>query len=122
MIKIFGREPALWLALIGALLTWLAGFNLDFLSAGQAVAITGAVTGVVIAVATRPVAPGLFVAAVGALAAMFAEYGMHWSDASVTGLGAVILAVFALFGVRPQVTPVASPRPHLTVDGNKTVR
>lgn len=106
MIKIFGREPALWIALIGASLTWLAGFNLEWLDAGQAVAITGAVTGVMIAVATRPIAPGLFVAAVATLAAMFSEYGLHWSDSAVTGLGAIILAVFALFGVRPQVTPV----------------
>lgn len=111
MIKIFGREPALWLALIGAVLTWLAGFNLEFLSTGQAVAITSALTGVVIAVATRPVAPGLFVAAVGALAAMFAEYGLDWSEAAVTGLSSIILAVFALFGVRPQVTPAADPAP-----------
>lgn len=109
-MKIFGREPALWLALIGAVLTWGAGMNLDFLSAGQAVAITTAVTAVVIALTTRPVAPGLFVAAVGAIAAMFAEYGLHWSDAAVTGLGGIILAGFALFGIRPQVTPVADPR------------
>lgn len=110
-IKIFGREPALWIALIGALLTWLAGFEMDFLSTGQAVAITSALTGLIIAVTTRPIAPGLFVAAVGALAAMFAEYGLHWSEAAVTGLGGIILAVFALFGVRPQVTPAADPAP-----------
>ena len=110
-IKILGREPALWIALIGALLTWLAGFEMDFLSTGQAVAITSALTGLIIAVTTRPIAPGLFVAAVGALAAMFAEYGLHWSEAAVTGLGGIILAVFALFGVRPQVTPAADPAP-----------
>lgn len=122
MIKIFGREPALVIGLIGAVLTWLAGFNLDWLSAGQAVAITSALTGIIIAVTTYPVAPGLYVAAVGALVAMFTEYGMHWSEAAVTGLGGIILAVFALFGVRPQVTPTADPRPHSTVDGNEAVR
>lgn len=110
-VKIFGREPALWLALVGALLTWTAGFNLDWLTAGQAVAITTALTGIVIALTTRPVAPGLFVAAVGALASMFAEYGLHWSEAAVTGLGGIILAAFALFGIRPQVTPAADQAP-----------
>jgi hypothetical protein len=110
-MKIFGREPALWLALIGAVLTWGAGLGLDWLSAGQATAITTAVTGVVIALTTRPIAPGLYVAAVGLISALFAEYGMHWSDASVTALGGIILAGFALFGVRPQVTPKADPRP-----------
>ncbi|WP_194821319.1 hypothetical protein [Micromonospora sp. S-DT3-3-22] len=108
-MKIFGREPALWLALIGAVLTWAAGLGLPFLSAGQAVAITTALTGVVIAVTTRPIAPGLYVAAVGMIAALFAEYGLHWSDAAVTGLGGIILAGFALFGIRPQVSPASEP-------------
>ncbi|WP_328339568.1 hypothetical protein [Micromonospora sp. NBC_00421] len=108
-MKIFGREPALWLALIGAVLTWAAGLGLDFLTAGQAVAITTALTGIVIAVTTRPIAPGLYVAAVGLIAALFAEYGLHWSDAAVTGLGGIILAGFALFGIRPQVSPASEP-------------
>jgi hypothetical protein len=111
MIRIFGREPALWIALIGAVATWLAGFGWEFLSAGQAVAITTAVTGLTIAATTRPVAPGLYVAAVSAVAAMFAEYGLHWSEAAVTGLGGIILAAFALFGIRPQVTPAIDPVP-----------
>jgi hypothetical protein len=110
-IKIFGREPALWIALIGAVLTWAAGLGIDFLSTGQAVAITGALTGVIIAVTTRPIAPGLFVAAVAAVSAMFAEYGLHWSEAAVTGLGGIILAGFALFGIRPQVTPAYDRAP-----------
>lgn len=106
-MKVLGKEPALWLALIGALLTWAAGFGFDWLSTGQAVAIVGALTGVAIAVTTRPVAPGLYVAAVAVVAAMFSEYGLHWSEAAVTGLGGIILAAFALFGIRPQVSPVA---------------
>jgi hypothetical protein len=109
--KVLGREPALWLALIGALLTWAAGLNLDFLSAGQATAITTALTGVVVALFTRPIAPGLFVGAVGLIASLFGEYGLHWSDAQVTGLAGIILAAFALFGIRPQATPAADPRP-----------
>jgi hypothetical protein len=51
------------------------------------------------------------VAAVGALSAMFSEYGLHWSEAAVTGLGGLILTVFAFFGVRPQATPAADPAP-----------
>lgn len=110
-MKIFGREPALWLALIGAVLTWGAGLGLDFLNAGQAVAITTALTGIVTALFTRPWAPGLFVGAVGVVASLFAEYGMHWSDAAVTGVGGIILAAFALFGIRPQVTPAGDQAP-----------
>jgi hypothetical protein len=110
-IKIFGREPALWLALIGALVTWAVSLGLGWLNAGQATAIITAVTAVVIALTTRPIAPGLFVAAVSAGAALFAEYGLHWSDAAVTGLGGIVLAGFALFGIRPQVTPAADQAP-----------
>jgi hypothetical protein len=113
-IKIFGREPALWLALIGALVTWLVSLGLDWLNAGQATAIVTAISAVLIALTTRPIAPALFVGAVAAGAALFAEYNLAVSDAFVTGLGAIILAGFALFGIRPQATPAADPR---TIDG-----
>lgn len=116
-IKIFGREPALWLALIGALATWAVSLGFDWLNAGQATAIVTAVTGLVIAFTTRPIAPGLFVAAVAAGAALFGEYGLHWSDAAVTGLGAIILAGFAFFGVRPQATPAADQAPTALASG-----
>lgn len=110
-IKIFGREPALWLAVIGAVVTWAVSLGLDWLNAGQATAIITAITAGVIALTTRPIAPALFVGAVSAGAALFGEYGLNWSDAAVTGLGAIILAAFALFGIRPQATPAADPQP-----------
>lgn len=110
-MKIFGRDPALWLALIGAALTWGVSLGLDWLNAGQATAIMAALTAVVVAVFTRPIAPSLFVGALSAGAALFGEYQLHWSDASVTGLGGIILAGFALVGIRPQVTPAGDPRP-----------
>lgn len=110
-MRIFGREPALWIGLIGSVLTWVAGLGFDFLNTGQAVAATTAITAVIIAVTTRPIAPGLYVAAVSAAAALFAEYGLHWSEAAVTGLGGIILAGFALFGIRPQVTPANDRQP-----------
>lgn len=110
-IKIFGREPALWLAAIGAVVTWAVSLELHWLNAGQATAIVTFITAVVIALTTRPIAPALFAGAVAAGAAMFAEYQLNVSDAFVTGLGAVILAGFALFGIRPQVTPAADQAP-----------
>jgi hypothetical protein len=118
-VKIFGREPALWLALIGALVTWGVSLGLDWLNAGQATAIITFITAVVIAFTTRPVGPPLFAGAVAAGAALFAEYGLSVSQEAVTGLGAIVLAAFALFGIRPQVTPVADPR---TIDGQVVTR
>lgn len=110
-MRIFGREPALWLALAGAIISWAVSLGLDWLNAGQATAIITFLTAVVIAITTRPVAPALFVGAVAAGAALFAEYELAVSDAFVTGLGGIILAGFALFGIRPQVSPAADPRP-----------
>lgn len=118
-IKIFGREPALWLAAIGAVVTWAVSLGLDWLNAGQATAIVTFLTAVVIAFTTRPIGPPLFVGAVAAGAALFAEYGLDVSQEAVTGLGAIVLAGFALFGIRPQVTPVADPR---TIDGQVVTR
>lgn len=121
-MKILGREPALWLGLIGAILTWAVTLGLDWLNAGQSTAIITFLTGVVMAIMTRPWAPALFTGSLAALAAVFAEYNLPWSDASVAGLGGIILAGFALFGIRPQATPAADPRPSLTVDGNPAAR
>ncbi len=108
-IKVFGREPALWLAAIGAVVTWAVSLGFDWLNAGQATAIVTFLTAVMIAVTTRPIGPPLFAGAVAAGAALFAEYGLDVSQEAVTGLGAIVLAGFALFGIRPQVTPVEGP-------------
>jgi hypothetical protein len=102
------REPAVWVGLIGTILTSLAALNTGFLNGGQAAAATAFVSAVVIAIFTRPVAPALFVAAFAALAALFAEYGLHWSDALIGGVTSLILAGFTLFGIRPQVSPTSA--------------
>ncbi len=104
-MKIFGREPALWLGLIGAVLTTMVSLNLPWLSVGAAAAIMALLTAIVTAVTTRPVAPALFVGVLTALVALFAEYGVNLSDGLVAGLSSALLAAFALFGVRPQVRP-----------------
>lgn len=110
-MRIFGREPAAWLGLLGALISWATTMGLDWLTPVQGAVVASAATAVLMALTTRPIAPGLFTAAISALAAVFAEYGLHASDAQVTGLNAVILAAFALFVVRPQVTPEADQAP-----------
>lgn len=110
-IKIFGREPALWVAWISAVLMALAGLHLSWLNAGQSTVIIAALAAAVMAATTRPIGPSLFVAAFSAAAAVFAEYGLTVSEATVTSVGAVIMASFALIGIRPQSTPAADPRP-----------
>ncbi|OKI52844.1 hypothetical protein [Micromonospora sp. CB01531] len=108
-MRIFGREPALVIGAIGSLITVLAALNLPGLSAGAAAALTALVTASITAWTTRPVAPSLYVGVVAAVATLLAEYGFHVSDQSVAAIGGAIVAGFALFGVRPQVTPKADP-------------
>ena|SRR5690242_4764617 len=110
-MKIFGREPAVVIAAIGTVITLLAALNIPGVSAGAAAALTTFVTAIIIAVTTRPVAPSLFTAVVAAGAALFTEYGLHVSDPVVAAVSAIVLAGFSLFGIRPQVTPKADPRP-----------
>jgi hypothetical protein len=99
------REPAVIIGIVGSVLTSAAAMGLDFLSAGQAAAIVAFLSAVLIAWRTRPVAPGLFVAAGAALVAIMAQYGLHLSDAWVGFLTSLVLGGFALFGIRPQVSP-----------------
>lgn len=99
------REPAVIIGIIGSVLTSAAAMGFDFLTAGQAAAIVAFLSAALIAWRTRPVAPGLFVAAGSALVAIMAEYGLHLSDAWVGFLTSLVLGGFALFGIRPQVSP-----------------
>lgn len=110
-MRIFGREPALIIGAVGSVLTVLAALNLPWLSAGAAAAITALATAGITAWATRPVAPALYVGVVTAGAALVAEYGFHVSDGVIAALSGAVVAGFALFGVRPQVTPAADPVP-----------
>lgn len=101
----FSREPAVIIGLIGSILTSAAALGFDFLNAGQAAAVVAFLSAGFIAIRTRPVAPALFVAFLAAGVALMAEYGLHLSNAWVGFLTSLVLGGFALFGVRPQVSP-----------------
>lgn len=116
-MRILGREPALIIGFIGALITAFASLEVEFLSTGQAAALTGAITAIIIAATTRPIGPALFVAAFTAVAALFMEYGVSVSDSVVAGVSGAILAGFALFGIRPAVTPKHDPAPIAPAQG-----
>lgn len=104
-MKIFGREPALVIGAVGALLTVLAALNLPGVTAGAAAAITALIAAAVTAWTTRPVAPALFTGVIAAGAVLLAEYGYHVPDGTVAAIGGAVVAGFALFGIRPQVVP-----------------
>lgn len=106
-VKILGREPALIIGLIGAVVATLAATGVSFLSASQAAAATAAIAALIIAATTRPVAPALFTGAWTAAVALFAEYQLDLSDELVGAVSGLILAVFA-FVTREQVSPQAT--------------
>lgn len=106
-MKILGREPAAFIAVVGSILTVVAALNVPFLSAGQAAALTALVAAAVLAYTTRPLAPPLLTGILTALVALFAEYGLHLADDLVAAFSAAMLALFA-FITREQVSPQAT--------------
>lgn len=109
-MKIFGREPAAIVSALTALVTVLVAFNTPGVSAEVGAALVTFLGGVIIAVTTRPWAPGLFAGLVASGAALAAGWGWHLSDAQVGSLSALVMVAFAVFGSRPQITPAADPR------------
>ena len=112
---LFRREPALIISAIGTVITLLVALKIPGVDAGAGTAITTFASACIIAATTRPWAPALFTGIVSAGAALFAAYGLDVSDEVVTAVGSLILVGFSLFGIRPQVTPKADPRPADTV-------
>jgi hypothetical protein len=105
-MKIFDREPALIVNTVSALLSLIVTFNIGMSGeqAGAIVAVTSAVFGVIVAAATRPIAPSAFTAAVAAGAALLAAYGLDVSAETVGATNAAALAALALL-TRGQVSP-----------------
>lgn len=104
---LLGKEPALLLSILAAVLGGGTALGFPGLAAGQATLIIAAITavlGAVQAVWTRPWAPAVG-AAVAALAALAGGYGFHVAPAVLAAVDAVILSLGALL-VRGQVTPL----------------
>ena len=111
MGKVFGREPAMWLAFFGALWQVVSAFGLHFGAETQSVvtAIVAAVFGVVVAIHVHDgiisAVNGLVVAGVSAVS----YYAMHWDAAGQAKLVGAIMIVFTFFFVRQNVTPPTPP-------------
>ncbi|MFE7754331.1 hypothetical protein [Streptomyces sp. NPDC057429] len=111
-MKIFGREPALWLNSLAAVLGLVVTFNVG-LSAEQAgwlVAGTSAVLGAIAAALTRPIAVQAFTAAVATVASAVGAFGFEVAPTTTAAINGTILAVL-MFITRGQVTPITPPAP-----------
>lgn len=106
-MRVFGREPTLWIAVLNAAVMFIGTFGLHWISGDQAALIVvaiNAVFGVVNVLTVRPIPPAAFTYAIGALLAVFASYGLSLSAEVVAGLNAMVIPILALI-TRDQVGP-----------------
>lgn len=111
--KWFGREPALVIHGVGAVLTLLIAFNFPGLGPALAAALIAALTAVaslVTAMQVRPWAPSIFAGVIGAAAPLVAAFGLDLTQVQVGVVTAAVAALMAIW-TRPQQTPVYSPAP-----------
>lgn len=111
--KWFGREPALVIQTISALLAMLIGFGIPGLNdnlAGAVTAVLTAAASVWVAIHTQPVAPTVFTGLITAAATLLATFGLNFTQQQVSLVAMGVTALMALV-LRAQVTPVHDPEP-----------
>jgi len=118
-VKLFGREPALIIAVVAATLNWAVGFGFGGLTADKVSLINvvvNALAGCLAAWATRPIAPQAFTYAVTAIFGLISAYGLDFSSQQVSTTQMFVLALLTLI-TRGQVSPTADA-PNTGVLGN----
>ena len=105
-VKWFGRDPAVYLAALNALLALLVSFGAPW-SAGVNQAIMVVATGVVTIISAAMVRPfdvPLTLGTIKTILVAVAAFGLHLSDVQVAAVLGVLSAIFAVV-VRDRVTP-----------------
>jgi drug/metabolite transporter (DMT)-like permease len=117
-MKIFGREPTAYLALIGAVVYIMTGLGFNWFTdndAGVVLPFIAAVLGVINVITVRPwQVPAIKLVATTGFA-LLAQYGIHLNDKITGGILLLIVTGLAL-PVRNQATPASDP----TVGGGVT--
>lgn len=106
-MKIFGREPTLWIAIITSAVTLLATFGLRWLDneqAGLLVVAINAVAAAANAWTVRPISPAIFTYAATSLIGVAAAYGLSVTPEQLAGINSFLVVVLALL-TRGQVSP-----------------
>lgn len=107
-MKIFGREPALVIGAIVGVISLAGTLGFRFLSADQAgvwIVVVNAVAAAAMAWTVRPLQPGVYTYAVGALLALATAYGLNLAAEQVNAINALVIPILALL-TRGQVSPV----------------
>lgn len=106
-MKVFGREPAVYIAVLEAALAFLVTFGLDGLSAEQStniLAVAVAAGGVLTAWTTKDKLLGALSGAGRALLVLGTSYGLNLSQEQV-GLAVVVISAVAGVWLRTQTSP-----------------
>ena len=106
-MKLFQREPTLWIAAINAVVMIVGTFGTKWISGDQAalmVVVINAIFGAVNAWTVRPISPVAFTYAIGSIVALGASYGLNLPAETVAALNAAVIPFLALLS-RGQVTP-----------------
>ena len=113
-MKIFGREPTLYIAVISSLIVVIGTLGFHWLTGQQAgliVAAINAVAGAINAYLVRPVSPAAFTYAIAAIVAVTATYGYNVSAETLAAINLGVVPLLALLTrgqVSPEETPVTS--------------
>lgn len=113
-MRIFGREPALWLALIAVAVKLSTAFGLDLSSDEQAVvnATAAALVGLIVAAMVHDGIGAAVLGLVQAAVALAVGFGLHWApeqQAVVLSFAAALVAMWTRTQVQAPVPPVARP-------------
>lgn len=106
-MRVFGREPTLWLSVISSLIVLVGTFGFKWLDGAQAGLLVAAINGGAAAVnayAVRPITPTTFTYLIGALVALAASYGLNVTNEQLAMLNGTVVPILALMS-RGQVSP-----------------
>jgi polysaccharide pyruvyl transferase WcaK-like protein len=110
MPKIFGREPALWLALAAMVIKTVAAFGVHVGPDQQALinAVVASAVGVAVALMTRDGVSAAVMGAAQSVLALAIGFGLHWSAEQQAMAMSLVAAAVGMW-TRTQVTaPVAA--------------
>ena len=122
-MKIFGREPTLWLAVIYAVVTVVGTAGLAHLAPEQAGLVNAAIAAIVGAInawVVRPISPVAFTYAIAALVALGNSYGLVIPDTTLAAINGLVIPALALLS-RGQVSPAETPLTRPTTADEKAV-
>lgn len=111
-MKIFGRDPALWLGLAGAIISVLGAFALHLTSDQQGVlnAVAALIVGVIVAVVTGDGQVAAILALFKGALALVISFGFHLSAGNQALLYTLAAAIVAVV-VRDRVVAPVPPTP-----------